>query len=210
VHHQWVRHLHVPRRDRSAHLPHLRQPAAARRVLRARTLTGNETPRRPAVRRDADGGYRIDTTWESLTERLIREAQELGAFEGLPGRGRRLDPDDDPREGEMGLAFHILRTNDTVPPWIAADREARRSVEALERLLGDAAAIGRAGRVSPTTRARLRSRMERAIRDNARAVEALNLSAPSMSLHRRPLDPNRAQARLEHALDGRVGDETSE
>lgn len=161
--------------------------------------------RRPALRRDADGARDVAPSWESLTERLIREAQEAGAFDGIPGQGRRLELDDDPREGEMGLAFHILRTNDAVPPWIDADREARRSADGVERVLADAERAGRSGRPSPAARSRLRARLARAADDHDRAVEALNSSAPSMTLHRRRLDRAVLEARLDAAIDGSRG-----
>lgn len=138
-----------------------------------------------------------------MTERLIREAQEAGDFDDLPGRGRRLDIDDDPREGELGLAFHILRTNDALPPWIAADRDARRCAEAIERILEEASGLGRPGGVSPTTRARFRARLARAVAAHANAVASLNGSAPSMTLHRRLPDAARLDARLDRALEGR-------
>ena len=206
MHHQWVRHLYVPRRGRHAPLPHLWQPAPARPVPCPDALSRQGGPGRPAVRRDADGGVRIGTTWESITERIIREAQESGDFDDLPGRGRRLELDDDPREGEQGLAFHILRTNDAVPPWISADREARRRADAIERILAQAATAGRAG-VTPATRTRYRARLVRAIAEYASAVESLNALAPSLTLHRLSPDAERLEARLERALDGRASGE---
>jgi len=139
-----------------------------------------------------------------VTERLIREAQETGSFDDLPGRGRRLDLDDDPREGEMGLAFHILRTNHVVPPWIAADLEARRCADAIERLLSDAARAGRDGRATPGLRARQRTRLLELVHDHDRAVDALGAIAPSMTLHRPRLVRATLEARLERALDGRA------
>lgn len=206
MHHQRVRHLYVPRRGRHAPLPYLWQRATAPPVPCPDPLTRRDEPRRPAVRRDADGGVRIGTTWESVTERIIREAQEAGDFDDLPGRGRRLELDDDPREGELGLAFHILRTNDTVPPWIAADREARRCADAIERILAQAEIAGRAG-MTPSTRTRYRARLVRAIAEYASAVESLNALAPSLTLHRLSPDAERLETRLERALDGRVSGE---
>jgi len=158
------------------------------------------------VRRDADGGVRIGPTWESVTERIIREAQEAGDFDDLPGRGRRLELDDDPREGELGLAFHILRTNDAVPPWIAADREVRRSADAIERILAQAATAGHTG-VTSATRDRFRTRLVRAIAEHTSAVESLNALAPSLTLHRHRPDVERLETRLTSALDGRASNE---
>jgi hypothetical protein len=143
-----------------------------------------------------------------VTERIIREAQAAGDFDDLPGRGRRLDIDDDPREGEMGLAFHILRTNDALPPWIAADREARRCADVVAGILAAAARAGRAGALSATDRARHRARLARAVAAQHRAVEALNASAPASTLHRRPVDRTALEARLQRALDGRPSGDT--
>ncbi|MET0771517.1 MAG: DUF1992 domain-containing protein [Candidatus Limnocylindrales bacterium] len=143
-----------------------------------------------------------------MTERIIREAQEAGDFDDLPSRGHRLDIDDDPREGELGLAFHILRTNDAVPPWIAADRDARRCADAVERILTEAAASGLAGRVPPAGRARFRARLARAVAAHTSAVESLNATAPSVTLHRSRPDIERIGARLERALDGSTDGDT--
>jgi DnaJ family protein C protein 28 len=137
-----------------------------------------------------------------VTERLIREAQEAGAFDDLPGRGRPLDLDDDPREGELGLAFHILRTNDAVPPWIAADGEARRCANDIERLMADASRIARREDVTPMTRARLQARLARLADEHDHAVEALDATAPSATLHRRRLSCATLEARLGRILDG--------
>ncbi len=154
------------------------------------------------MRRDAEGAYRVGPTWESVTERLIREAHEAGDFDDLPGRGRRLTLDDDPREGDMGLVFHLLRNDRAVPPWIAADRDARQHAQTVEAILAAAAQRGPSGRVDGTTRARFRARLERAVEDHARAVDALAATAPSATLHRQRLQWSALLARLERALDG--------
>lgn len=203
--HQRVRDLHVPRRRGDADLPDLWQPSAVPGVRGARPLTARQATRRPAVRRDAEGGYRIGPTWESLTERLIREAQEAGGFDDLPGRGRRLELDDDPREGELGLAFHILRTNGAVPPWIAADMEARRCADAIERLMADASCVATDAGITPMTRSRLLARLRRLIDEHDHAVEALAACAPSVAVHRRHQPRAVLEERLERALGGDHG-----
>lgn len=153
---------------------------------------------RPAVRKDADGTTSIGRSWESLTERLIREAQEAGAFDDLPGTGRPLVLDDDPREGEQGLAFHILRTNRAVPPWIAVDQEVRTQLDALERLIDQA---GHASRPTALTRARWHERLDTTLHAHASAVRSLESLAPSTAQHRARLDPATEHARLDRALD---------
>jgi len=61
------------------------------------------------IHRDADGRPRLAPDRETLTERLIREAQEAGRFDDLPGHGRPLVLDDDTHAGEMALANLVLR-----------------------------------------------------------------------------------------------------
>lgn len=153
---------------------------------------------RPVVRRDADGTTILARSWESLTERLIREAQEAGAFDDLPGTGRPLVLDDDPREGELGLAFHILRTNRTVPPWIAVDQEVRAQLDALDRLMARATDATPPG---PVARARWHARLETVLHDHTAAVRSLEGLAPSTAQHRPRLDPSAEHARLDAALD---------
>ena len=96
------------------------------------------------LRKDAEGGFRVGPTWESVTERLIREAQERGDFDDLPGHGKPIRIDDDPYAGEMALAWHVLRNAGAAPPWIEADKEVRRLRDNLTRRLRAASAAPRA------------------------------------------------------------------
>lgn len=148
------------------------------------------------MRKDADGGLRVGPTWESVTERLIREAQERGEFDDLPGHGRPIRLDDDPYAGEMALAWHVLRNAGAAPPWIEADKEVRRLREQLERRL--AAAPG----APSVAHARLRRELLALTAEHDVAVARLNAEAPSATRHRRPLGP-RATALIEAALAGR-------
>ena len=45
--------------------------------------------------RDAEGNQRFGPTWESLSERLIREAMERGEFDNLPYKGQRIPLEDE-------------------------------------------------------------------------------------------------------------------
>ncbi len=136
-------------------------------------------------------------TWESLTERLIREAQERGDFDRLPGHGRPLTLDDDPREGEMGLAFHLLRNARVAPPWIEADKHVRRMLDERDRLLARAVAARQRGTLGRSVQQRLHEQLDRIIDDHDDAVARLNASAPSLSLHRQRLDRDAERARLQ-------------
>ncbi len=142
----------------------------------------------------------MSSTWESLTERLIRESQERGDFDDLPGQGRPLQLDDDPREGEMGLAYHLLRNARVAPPWIEADKDARASLEHRDRMLAQAGAAQQPGLLGDLGRQRLHRRLDQLIETHATAVARLNASAPSLCLHRRPLDGAAEHARLDEAI----------
>jgi hypothetical protein len=139
------------------------------------------------VRKDADGVRSVGPTWESVTERLIREAQERGEFDGLPGRGRRLAVEDNPYAADMALAYHVLRNAGAAPPWIEADKEVRRLRDRVEALLL------RARDASVPARANLRRQVEEALGDHDAAVARLNAEAPTVRQHRAPLgsDPLR-------------------
>jgi hypothetical protein len=89
-----------------------------------------------------------------------------------------------------------------VPPWIASDIEVRRCADAIERLLGDAGRADLARPVSRVTGARFRARLARLCEEHDHAVEALDATAPSVTLQRRRADRAALVARLERALDG--------
>lgn len=158
-------------------------------------MSGPRRPdQRPLIRRDAEGRERTAPSWETLTERLIREAQEAGDFDELPGHGRPLELEDDSLSGDLALAHHVLRNANAAPPWIETDKEIRRQRDAIERLLDRA-------RFAPAT---ARSRLERdldvlaAAHDDA--VAQLEVMAPSSRQHRSRLDRQRLHERLLDAL----------
>jgi hypothetical protein len=148
------------------------------------------------VRKDADGVQSIGPTWESVTERIIREAQERGEFDHLPGHGRPLVVDQNPYAGDMALAFHLLRNARIAPPWIEADKEVRRLRDTIE------GSLARAHRAPLPMRASMRRDLERIVADHDAAVLRLNAEAPSPRQHRRPMGRDAALAALERAFRG--------
>lgn len=154
----------------------------------------------PVVRKDADGVRAIGPTWESVTERIIREAQERGEFDDLPAHGRPFTVDENPYAGEMALAFQILRNAGVAPPWIETDKEVRRLREAYERLLQ------RAWLAPLPIRATLRREMETVVADHDTAVRRLNSEAPSVRSHRAPIGREAALAALDAAIRGEQTD----
>ena len=147
-------------------------------------------------RRDPEGRRQVAPTWESLVERQIREAMDAGAFEELPFVGERLPIEDDSAAGEWAMAHRMLKNAGAAPPWIEADKEARRHLAELERTLE------RAGQASPASRARMRREFLDAVAAANRAIERLNAEAPTLRQHRRLLDPTIEAERLERAFAG--------
>ena len=73
-----------------------------------------------------------------LINARIREAEENGAFDNLPGAGKPLPPCDDP---ENAVFARILKENGAVPEVVALSRELSRLREEL-RDTGDRTARG--------------------------------------------------------------------
>ena len=73
--------------------------------------------------------------WERIAENKIREAMQDGAFENLPGAGKRIDLDGYFQLPEhLRVAFSILKSANCVP----AEVELLNEVAALERQLSAA------------------------------------------------------------------------
>ena len=151
-------------------------------------------PSKPLIRRDAEGHERTAPSWESLTERLIREAQESGAFDDLPRQGQSLALEDDRYAGDMALAHHVLRNAGAAPPWIEADKEARRQLEAIETLLA------RAARAPADAGPRLERELERLAQRYDQTVLRLEAMAPTARQQRSRLHRDTLRARLRDAL----------
>jgi hypothetical protein len=148
---------------------------------------------RPLIRRDADGRARTAPDWETLTERLIREAQEAGAFDDLPHRGRPIPLADDALAGEMALAHHILRNAGAAPPWIETDKEVRRLRASIE------ATLERAAKATAAAQPRLQRELDALADAHDAAVLRLEGSAPTPRQQRRRLDRDVLHARLRRA-----------
>ncbi len=144
------------------------------------------------IRRDAEGNPRFGPTWESLSERLIREAMERGEFDDLPYKGQRIPLEDETYAGPDALAFHVLKNAGVAPPWIEADKEVRRLLEARDRLFERA----RDAR-GELARDRLRRQLRQLVADANSAIDRLNSEAPARQTHRARLNPDIELARLD-------------
>ncbi|RME42063.1 MAG: DUF1992 domain-containing protein [Chloroflexi bacterium] len=84
---------------------------------------------------DASERRKPPTDWESVVEKAIREAQERGEFDNLPGKGRPLRWGDEHVPPEWRMAAHILKNAGFAPAWIEDDKWIRAERKALRQLL---------------------------------------------------------------------------
>lgn len=70
--------------------------------------------------------------FEKIIESRIKKAQDDGAFEDLPGRGRPLNLQDDRHIPEdLRLAYKVLKNADCLPPEV----QLRKEIQTTEDLL---------------------------------------------------------------------------
>ena len=129
--------------------------------------------------------------WESAIDTQIREAQERGDFDNLPGQGRPLPADvwDD----EWGLAYHILRQAGETLPWISLGRDIEAAQAKLQALLRDAATV------SFAERARAREQYLREAAALDKLLQEYAFVVPSRQLERGRLPPHIAAAQFDAA-----------
>ena len=63
--------------------------------------------------------------WESWLDQQIREAQESGKFDNLPGKGKPLNLVPNPYAQDRELAFKVLKDAGYAPDWIELDKAIR-------------------------------------------------------------------------------------
>jgi len=77
----------------------------------------------------------FDNPIRKIAERKIREAQENGEFNNLPGRGKPLKLEDDRNIPEdLRIAYKILKNADCLPPELEAKKEIRQMEDLLETI----------------------------------------------------------------------------
>ncbi len=71
--------------------------------------------------------------FQKIIEKRIREAQEKGEFDNLPGSGRPLEIEDDSNvPDDLRLAYKILKNADCLPPELQLKKEIRRMEDMLD------------------------------------------------------------------------------
>lgn len=73
--------------------------------------------------------------WESWLDQQIREAQERGEFDDLPGKGKPIDLTPNPYAQDRELAFKILKDAGYAPDWIELGKAIRGKLEKAQETL---------------------------------------------------------------------------
>ncbi|MGH8641072.1 MAG: DnaJ family domain-containing protein [Burkholderiales bacterium] len=77
-------------------------------------------------------------TLDAIAERRIREAQERGEFDDLPGAGAPLEPEDNALvPEELRAAYRILKNSGFLPPELQVYSEIREVEQLLQRVADD-------------------------------------------------------------------------
>jgi hypothetical protein len=73
--------------------------------------------------------------YQKIVEKKIKEANEKGEFDNLPGKGKPLVLDDDSGIPEdLRLAYKVLKNADCLPPEIELRKEIRQMEDMLENI----------------------------------------------------------------------------
>ncbi|HKE56847.1 MAG TPA: DUF1992 domain-containing protein [Pyrinomonadaceae bacterium] len=129
--------------------------------------------------------------WESVVEKLIREAMERGEFDNLSGSGSPIDLTENPYEDpDLRTAHRLLRNAGFAPAWIEERKDidaeferARTTLQRASKLYGKDRAIStdphwqRAAKEFHATAAELNQR-----------IKLYNLKAPAAVFHRKTID----------------------
>lgn len=154
---------------------------------------------------------------EIVAERKIREAQEDGQFDNLPGQGQPLDLDLDRRvPAEQRLAYGLMRDASILPEWIQLDKEIRTRLALWDTRREQFVADRRREmeRREPsrerdafldTQRDRFLIRAAEALRELNRMIDRLNLVAPTPAQQRLRLNAGERLQELEECFP-RLGD----
>ena len=151
--------------------------------------------------------------WESWIDQEIREAQECGKFDNLPGRGKPIDLTPNPFAQGQDLAFKILKDAGYAPEWIELDKAIRMKIERARAALvrrwewrearlhelaarSDSWSVAERRRILEGWRDAV-TEFELELADVNRDIAELNLKAPNATFHRSPLDPARELASLD-------------
>ncbi len=146
------------------------------------------------IHRDGSGEKTAAPTWESLADRLVREAQERGEWDTGAWAGRRLPAQDGAYDSELAAGNAVLRNAGVAPHWVETDKEARRLLAERDRL------VGMAGRTTAAGAASLRTRFAAVLGQLDAILLRLETEAPTPAQQRPRVDRTAELAAFDHAL----------
>jgi DnaJ family protein C protein 28 len=151
--------------------------------------------------------------WDNWIDQQIREAQERGAFDDLPGKGRPLDLTPNPFAQDRELAFKILKDAGYAPDWIELDKAIRGKLERVRADLSTSrewrqARLAELGQRTDSWAQAERQRVLEAwqqsvttFQEEIAAINAdittLNLKVPAPRFQRSKIDPARELVHLD-------------
>lgn len=151
--------------------------------------------------------------WASLVEEQIRQAQERGAFDNLPGAGQPLALTANPYAKDREMAFKILQDAGLAPEWIELGKIARERLDRARATLAHrregrqarlAELEGRSDGWAAAERQRALTAWERAVQEFHQEVERINrtlfeynLKVPGAQFQRCLIDGKREIEKLE-------------
>jgi hypothetical protein len=136
---------------------------------------------------------RTSREWQSAVDKQIREAQERGEFDNLPGRGQPLRLED--WDQEWGLAYHVLKQAGETLPWIALGQDIDTARARLDEFLRCVPSI------PLTERPRAREWYLRKAAELDKLLEEYAFSVPVRQLERGRLPPRIAAAQFDAAAN---------
>ena len=128
--------------------------------------------------------------YRDYIEEQIREAQERGDFDNLPGFGKPLNLDDTSFAGDRALGYSLLKSNGYAPQEVELSKEIRTAAERAEAKLAKVRhlwqtlrtrrvpAFPSEKRAYNASLEKALSEYERVLRDLNRKILTLNLTAP--------------------------------
>jgi DnaJ-like protein len=136
---------------------------------------------------------RTPRQWESAVDKQIREAEERGEFDDLPGKGKPLRLDS--WDAEWGMAFHVLKNAGETLPWIAL----RQEIDAAQARLDEF--LARVPHIPPSERPRARELYLRKAAELDKLLEEYAFSVPIRHLERGRLPPHIAACQFDTAVN---------
>jgi DnaJ family protein C protein 28 len=153
---------------------------------------------------------KTEKEWESWIDQQIREAQERGDFDKLPGKGKPLSLEPNPYAADREMAYKILKDAGYAPEWIELDKSIRGRLDRARAALARSWAWYQDGRARLGNRTDRRAKADHlesgwqravtAFQAEIRAINAdiatLNLKVPSPRFQRTPLDEAREREQI--------------